>query len=86
MAQETLLILAGISFLGAVMSMIFCLKTANLVDKAKVMPRPHREEPPKPSKVVVPGKGIFSVAKDKHKPKWKSEEQIWAIEQDERKS
>lgn len=44
------------------------------------VPTPKERE----KKVLVPGRGIFSVAKEKRKPVALSEEQAWIKEQDDR--
>lgn len=44
----------------------------------------NRAKPEREKKVVVPGKGIFSLPKDKKKPKYWTDSELWVKEQDDR--
>ncbi len=57
--------------------------TVHLLSGKEEPPHPPPPTPKKP-KILVPGKGIFTQPPPKRRPKYWSEAELWAKEQDER--
>lgn len=78
------LIVSSSGLATALAGLMIALKVYKIVTEFQAKAA-RADPPPVKKKVLVPGKGIFSMQKTKKKPTWWSEEEIWAREQDEKR-